>query len=301
MASKKDRQIALLKVLAAAAWADGKLQNEEVNRIKDLMLAYDLAPDEVREVHGLLEAPVSYNRCAELTRELLGLLHSYGERNEVLEEVAAIFRADGAMEDSEREVLESLKGIMDAEASVDRFMGRISGVFKRMFAGREGGARGELAEYLKNTVLQRLDDVSAGAWRDEVEAARLNRYTLFGAVLGRVADVEGGISDAEAGKVRGILAGRFGLTPPLLDWTVQSVREAASARMDRQGLLSEYNRISTMDERKELLDAAFAVAAVDGEIGREEMEEIKLISNFLWIDPREFADVRARWMRFEVG
>lgn len=300
MASRKQRQIALLKVLAAAAWADGRLDNEEVNRIKELMLAYELEPEDMHGVQALLEAPVSYARCEELTRELLGMLNSKGEREVVLEEVERIFRADGRVDADEREVLEGLKGIMDAMNSVDHFMGRITGVFRRVFAGREAGSSpGELSEYLKNTVLQRLDDLSHGAWREGIDAASLNRYTLFGAVLGRVADVEDGVSDEELAQVRAILAERFGIEPPLLDWTVQAVREAASARMDRQALLSEYNRIADMTQRKELLDAAFAVAAADGTVGKAELEELRLISNFLWIDRRDFADIRRPWMQYE--
>jgi len=300
MASRKQQQIALLKVLAAASWADGRLDNEEVNRIKELMLAYDLQAEDVHEVEALLEAPVSYARCEELTRDLLGMLSTKGEREAVLDEVERIFRADGRIDPEEREVLEGLKGIMEAMNSVDHFMGRITGVFRRVFAARApGGSPGELTEYLKNTVLQRLDDVSQGGWRTQVEPGNLNRYTLFGAVLGRVADVEDGISDEELAKVRAILADRFGLQPPLLDWTVQAVREASSARMDRQALLSEYNRIADMAQRKALLDAAFAVAAADGTVGKAELEELRLISNFLWIDPRDFADIRRPWMQYE--
>ncbi len=300
MASRKQRQIALLKVLAAAAWADGRLDNEEINRIKDLILAYDLEPAETREVQELLEAPVSYARCEELTRELMNLLGTQGERREALEEVETVFRADGEMSEDEREVLEGLKGIMEAMDSVDRFMGRITGVFRRMFAARDASrSPGQLTEFLKNSVLQRLDDLSGGAWREDVDAATLNRYTLFGAVLGRVADAEGGISDEESARIRDLLAGRFELRPPLLDWVVQSVREASTAGMDRQALLSEYNRIADMDQRKRLLRAAFAVAAADGTVSREELEELQLISNFLWIDRRELADIRREFAAAE--
>jgi uncharacterized tellurite resistance protein B-like protein len=65
--------------------------------------------------------------------------------------------------------------------------------------------------------------------------------------------------------------------------------------MDRQGLLSEFNRIAEMDARMELLDASFAVAAVDGTVSGTELEELRLLANFLWIDPRDFNAVRQRW------
>jgi tellurite resistance protein len=49
-----------------------------------------------------------------------------------------------------------------------------------------------------------------------------------------------------------------------------------------------------MEQRAELLDAAFAVAGADGVFGPGELEELRLISNFLWIDPRDFHAVRLR-------
>jgi tellurite resistance protein len=55
--------------------------------------------------------------------------------------------------------------------------------------------------------------------------------------------------------------------------------------------------VSDSEERKGLLDAAFAVAAADGAVGPAELEELRLVSNFLWLDPRDFHAVRARWTR----
>ena len=292
------RKIALLKVLAAAAWADGRLDHEEIQRIKELMLAYDLDPAELREVEILLDAPVSYGRCEELTRELLGMLEGDAERREVLEEVEALFRADGTMDAAEEEVLTGLRGIMDSMSAVDGFMSRITGVFRRVLGGRSpGDPPGELTEYLKNVVLRRLHDLSGGAWVKEIDAPTLNFHTLFGAVLGKVAATEDGVSEAEIARIRELLVERLGMEPPLLDWVVQAIRESSSIEMDRQALLSEFNRIAEMPHRLDLLDAAFAVAAADGVVGEAELEELRLISNVLWIDARNFNEIRMRWAR----
>jgi uncharacterized tellurite resistance protein B-like protein len=290
------REMALTKVLVAAAWADGRLENSERNRIKERMLAFGFGPEELREIETLLEAPVSYSRCEELTRDLMSQLTTRQEREDALRQVEEVLRADGVLADEEREVLDGLRGIMDAMTSVDAFMARITGVFRRVFTSRNPGAPpGELTEYLKNRVLTRLDDLSGGAWREAIDARSLNRHTLMGAVLGRVAQAEGGISGAEEARIREILASRCRLEPPLLDWTLQAVRESAEQQTDRQGLLAEFNRVSDSEERKALVDAAFAVAAADGVISSPELEELRLISNFLWLDPRECNAIRLRW------
>lgn len=292
------RQIALLKVLAAAAWADGKLDPEEVNRVKERMLRVPLAPEELGEITALLETPVSYARCEELTRDLLGLVSGKGERDAILAEIEGLLRVDGELSPEEAEVLDSLRGVLDAMTAVDSVLLRMGSVFRRVFGGRRSGALpGELSAYVKNAVLHRLHDLSGGTWRESIDPQTLNRYTLFGAVLGRVAGVEGGITEAELARIRGILSGRFLLEPPLLEWTVQAVAEASAAQLDRQGLLAEYNRIAEHEARMELLDAAFAVASADGTVSPGELEELRLISNYLWLDPREFHAVRSRWTK----
>jgi len=291
-----DRQIALLKVLAAAAWADGRLDGEEVNRIKERMLAFSLSPEELRDVEVLLATPVSYARCEELTRDLLGMLHSRSDRLSVLQEIESLLSADGVVSNEEREVLESLRGVMDAMSQVDQVLVRMSGVFRKVFGGRKPGAPpGDLALYLKNSALQRLDDISSGKWRETIDADALNHHMLFGAVLGRVAAAEGGISEDELQRIRAIMEDRLGWTPPLLDWAVQAVRESSTGQLDRQALLSEFNRIADAKERQKLLDAAFAVAAADDEVSGAELEELRLISNYLWLSPREFNQIRQRW------
>ena len=291
-----DRQLALLKVLAAAAWADGRLDREEVNRIKDRMLAFSPSPEQLREVEALLAAPVSYPRCEELTRDLLGQLHSKSDRLSVLKEIESILAADGVISNEERQVVESLRGVMDAMSQVDQVLVRMSGVFRKVFRGRvPGSPPGDLALYLKNAALQRLDDISQGEWRETIDAETLNHHMLFGAILGRVAAAEGGISEEEIARIRSILEDRLGWTAPLLDWGVQAVRDSSTGQLDRQGLLSEFNRVADAEERKELLDAAFAVAAADGVVSGPELEELRLISNYLWLTPREFNQVRQRW------
>src|SRR5262245_14525745 len=292
-----DRQVALLKVLAAAAWADGRLDREEVNRIKDRMLTFSPSPDDLREVEALLAAPVSYARCEELTRDLLGRLHSKADRLTVLQEIESLLASDGVISNEEREVLESLRGVMDAMSQVGQVLVRMSGVFRKVFGGRKPGTPpGDLAMYLKNAALHRLDDISQGEWRETIDANALNHHMLFGAILGRVAAAEGGISPDEVLRIRSILEDRLGWTAPLLDWAVQAVNESSTGQLDRQGLLSEFNRVADAEERKELLDAAFAVAAADGDVSGGELEELRLISNYLWLSPREFNQIRQRWM-----
>ena len=205
-----------------------------------------------------------------------------------------LFGADGHVSPEEKEVLDGLEGVLKSMSFADGFMSRVTGVFRRALPGKKKS--GPLTEFLKNAVLQRMHDVSQGEWRSSLDADDLNRYTLFGAVLGKVAAAEDGIAPEEAARIQSLLQERFNPEPSVLAWIMQAIEEVCHSHMDRQALLSEYNRISEAHQRKELLDAAFAVAESDGVISQAELEELRLISNFLWLDPRDFNEVRRKWM-----
>ena len=64
---------------------------------------------------------------------------------------------------------------------------------------------------------------------------------------------------------------------------------------DLQRISSEYNRVSTMEERLQILDALFAVASADAVISKHEVEQIRNIADLLWISNPEYLGVRDRY------
>ena len=295
--SREERQVALLKVLAAAAWADGRVEADEVDHIKEIARRYDLEPVALREVEELLETPIPIDRCEQLTRSLLDQLDSDAERREVIGEIERLFHSDAVLDPREKALLDDIRGALASQSAVEGFLGRITDVFRSTFSSAGGRGAGSLGVHLTNAVLTRLDTLSDGKWREAMAEEDLNRVCLFAAALGKVADTEDGKSTEEMDLIAGIVSRRFGVEPPLLDWLLDAVRLAASADMDRQKLLSEYNRITDMKGRLALLDAAFSVAAADGTVGDAELSELRLMSNYLWLDPRDFHGVRARWTK----
>jgi uncharacterized tellurite resistance protein B-like protein len=71
--------------------------------------------------------------------------------------------------------------------------------------------------------------------------------------------------------------------------------EVRNRETDLQKICAEYCRISTMDERLEIVDALFAVAGADGTISKDEVERIRKIADLLWISNPEYLSVRDRY------
>lgn len=291
---RKETRVALLKVLASAAWADGHVDSEEVNHIKELALKAGLDNADLGEIDGILAQPIPNTQCESLTRDLLQELRTDQDRQDALDALDELFRADGEVDENEERLLHELRGVMASANALDGFLSRVTGVFRGVFGNQSSGP-GALAKTLSNAVIARLDHLSQGKWANYIDEKDLNQHALYAAVLGKVADIHEGKSGEEMDEINSALHRRRGLGPPVLDWLVEAVRDAVTGEMDRQRLLSEFNRNAEMEERHDLLDAAFSVAAADGTVAPQELEELRLISNFLWIDARDFNAIRKRW------
>ena len=67
-----------------------------------------------------------------------------------------------------------------------------------------------------------------------------------------------------------------------------------TADVDVRRLVAEFNRLADDDARSELLDALFVVAYSEKGADDSEIDEIRRIADFLWIDRRTFNEVRLR-------
>ena len=85
--------IALLKVLIAASWADGRLTQAEMNYIKPLAQRFQLAEADWLQLEPYLEDPPSEREVDGMFRDLLNRLATPGARNEVIPERSS--RASG--------------------------------------------------------------------------------------------------------------------------------------------------------------------------------------------------------------
>ena len=67
----------LAKLLIAAAWADGRLQNEEINALKDLLFSLeDVTGDEWAHLEIYMDSPVSMEERINLLQSVLEQIKS---------------------------------------------------------------------------------------------------------------------------------------------------------------------------------------------------------------------------------
>jgi uncharacterized tellurite resistance protein B-like protein len=262
-----ERELALLRTLTALAWADGVVTPEESAMLDRAAAAFGLPANEREALVRLRSAPIPLDRFEELAHALRALVSSEEERRQVLAQAHALVAADQTIAPEESRWLDVLERILRA--------GETPSLFARVRAVL-AGVRGE------------------GCASPTVPRESLERRVLGGLLARRVLRA-GGVQDPaafEAGVGRFLAA--TGLTSAELDEVLSTVQRNEKRDDDRQRLCASVNRITDHEGRLELLAALFAAARQANIDVNAAETELRLIANYLWIEPQEYVHLRSQ-------
>jgi len=120
------------------------------------------------------------------------------------------------------------------------------------------------------------------------------RLCLLGGLMGMVAKADGEIELRELEEIRRQIQSRGVFEPEALDTLMAIIEEESLRGLDRARLISEYTAHSGFEERVDLLNLLFAVAAVDGALTHPELEELRGISAAMNLSHRQYIDAKLR-------
>ena len=107
----------LAKLVIGAAWADGQLQNEEIDSLKDLLFNLDeVTGKDWANLEIYMDSPVEPQEREELLRRVLLQIKSEQDRDFVILTLENLFQADGIISDEEKAILQKIK---EQTSSVD--------------------------------------------------------------------------------------------------------------------------------------------------------------------------------------
>lgn len=129
-----------------------------------------------------------------------------------------------------------------------------------------------------------------------LELKKRRYVACFAYILTRSARADQQISDGEAREMERLLARHTGISEAQAGAVVRIVGHQArrSGGTDDFVITREFDRVASHEEKIALIDALFAVTAVDASIVTVEDNEIRRIANELKIEHGEYIAVRAR-------
>ena len=278
--------LALLKVLIAAAWADSKLTQAELNYIKSLARKFDLSDADWLELEPHLEDPPTQTEVDAFFRDLLLRIGTPSGRDNVVRHIQQILNADVQITAEEHDFLEQYTLILKEASTVELLVGRMRGLFQK----RPNAALVDLDEFVRNKIFFKL---RRRIGTDQI-SPEMYRLCVLGGLMGIVAQADGNFDQRESEEIRRQLQFRGQFDPDALDVLLTVVEEESVRGLDRARLVSEYTAKADFEERVKLLDLLFAVAAADGSLTYAELEELRGISAAMSLSHGQYISAKLR-------
>jgi uncharacterized tellurite resistance protein B-like protein len=298
--AKSNVVMALAKVMIAAAWADGTINNDEINSLKDLLFQLpEMTASDWAELDIYIETPVGEAERERLVADLQASLASSEEKAMALTMIDELVSADGDVSAEEQAAADEIKAaIQDANVGVFGGMGKFLGnSMNRRSQVVENAPNRELYldDYVKNKVFynvnRRLELEDTDIDISEVE---LRRLSLAGGLMARVAYVDHEVQEGEFDSMVAAIQGNWDLSDIQAALVAESAVSAITKGLDYYRLSREFFESTTEDERVHFMDALFAVADGDEGVAYMEIEEIRTIATVLKLTHKQFIDAKLK-------
>ncbi len=295
---KPDLILALARVMIAVAWADGRISNQELNCLKDLLFRLpQMSARRWAELEIYMETPVLPAERQRLLEELRARLSRREDKELVIQALDSLVHADGDPSPEAQAAVDEIRmAIESQDLSPLGKLGRLlDAVIERRAAHLQGAPNREqaLEDFLRNRVYfhlqQRLQREGKSLPLDE---ASLRKLSLAGGLMARVAQVDRQVTEAERRRMAQILSERWQLDPEAAAMVVEVALDAAARELDEFRLTRSFFGQTTAPERLRFVEALFHVAAADGQASRQEMEAIRRIAQGLKLTHRQFIQAK---------
>lgn len=287
----------LAKVMVATAWVDGTVSNEELNNLKDLLFQLpDMTASDWDEIDIYLDSPVGEAERVRLVSELQDELRTPQEKAMAISAIKAIVNADGRATDKEKEIEKEIEAaINEVNTGVVGRIGRSLLNNRSKEITNSPNRELFMDDYEKNKVYYSISrQLELTNTKLNLTDQELRRLSLAGGLMARVAFVDQEISDGEFNSIAQLIQQYWGLEEDKAAFFTQTAISEISKTIDYYYLSRSFFESTTEEERVRFLDVLFAIAAGDGFVSYDEIEEIRTIANVQKLTHKQFIDAKLK-------
>lgn len=288
----------LAKVIIAAAWADGEINQGEINSLKDLLYHLpEVAARHWDELNMYIESPIGQGERERLIAELRQQISSSSGQKLAVEALNKMINADGAATGEEKAIAREIE---EAVGTADTGLGGLFSRLSRNLLNRRSAAlanapnrEAHFDDYVKNKVYYNLRlRQGEGDSIPKLNDRELRRLGLAGGLLALVARVDEQVTAAEKDAMQEALLRYWDLTADQAALVIEVAVSEEAQYLDFFRLSREFGEHFTYDESLKMARALFAVGAADGKVSFEETEEIRSIVTGIKLTHQEFIEAK---------
>ena len=288
----------LAKLLIAAAWADGSLQNEEINALKDLLFNLrDVTGDEWSHLEIYMDSPVGPEEREKLLAAVLEQIESDEDKQLVVATLENLFQADGIVTGEEITFLDEVKkGVLDVDTGV---LARLSKMITTAISGRgrtyssAAQRESQIDDYIENNVYYHLKSESEKKGiKFDLPSEQVKKLCLAAGILARISAVDANISEDEKRTIKDVLSKQWHLSEQQAEIVTEISCDRTLKGLDYFRLTRGFFDCTTLDERRSFIKCLFRIANVSEKTSHDEIEEIRKISNSLKLTHKDFIEAK---------
>jgi uncharacterized tellurite resistance protein B-like protein len=295
--------LTLAKVLVATAWSDGVLGHDEINSMKrDLLTRIpNLSTQQWASVAIYIDSPVDEAERTRLVQQLRSQITTPLGKQLVFEALDALVAVDGRVSDEERRIVEEIKTALESGNAGG--LGKVSRLFKGRSAPQPVIVPGPnrevfLDDYIQNRVYyvirRRIDQAGVAP---KLSDAEIRKLSLAGGMMAVVARTNPQVTADEQAAIKATLQQNWRLNDEQAAFLIEVAVSQQPADLDGFRLADGFAAVSDYDERGQLIDALFAIAAADGAVNNDEIETIRGLANAMVLTHERFIEAKLKATR----
>lgn len=261
----------LAKVLIAAAWADGRLANEELNALKDFLFGIpDISPGDWRKLMVYMESPIGVDEAQQLVDDMLLDVRGRKDRELVISTLKSLAAADGRVSEEEVEFIASVKeAIESAKAGIfNKLRHSVGRVLRRRKETVATEREEQLGDYINNEIYHYLTHAKKQAKSIRLPEVDVRRMCLAAGLIAWVLHSDLVLNAADRAVLRRKLVQDWGVTAAEAGAVAEAAGEKVMRGLDFNRLCRTYYEAANPDEAMALTRSLEEIAA-SSEHGRD--------------------------------
>lgn len=298
--------LAVARLAIAAAWADGKLADEELECLQDLLYQMPtLSAEGGRETQRLLRSPVTEAQRKAYIADLKRHLRSHEERDFALYAIQELIAADGSISPEEHALFDEIAQ-MARESDPTVLEAALSEpLARRLFAFRpHAGQSRDIDRFVQQHVrvmASRLE-LSVSAWH--LAPAEEEHLALMGAIIARL-PLPGILPPSIRDEVVRSLRRHLHLDVPRAVYVSAAATTPGAESLDFLRVARRFYEGSSEAERRALPRVTYDLAQLMSQPGVEQLDAIMNIAANLRLPQKDFdpllESVATSWGEHVVG
>lgn len=287
----------LAKVMVATAWADGTVSNEELNNLKDLLFQLpNMTASDWDEIDIYLDSPIGEAELERLMAELQGELRTQQDKEMAIMAIKSTVNADGHATDQEKEFIKEIESAIEEVNT-----GMLGKIGRSLLNNRSKELSSSpnrelyMDDYENNKIYYSISrKLELTNTTINISDQELRRLSLAGGLMARVAFVDQEVNESEFDSIVQIIQEHWGLEKNQAILFTETAISEISKSIDYYYLSRSFFESTTEEERIRFLDVLFEIAAIDGFVSYNEIEEIRTIANVQKLTHKQFIDSKLK-------